>query len=450
MPMRVVVLICLLLAPSAALAADGQGATPRQSGAQAPVANTPGSRQPSPAGATQQAAARPQAGTSQEPAKESNDDDHHDVTGSFIETGDFPNSIKIPGTTFSLKFGGYGKVDFIQDFDSIGNQDEFQTKTIPIEGTRESMLGGANNIHAKESRFYFDVRSPTPIGNFRGYIEIDFYGSGGSSAPHLRHAYGVIGHLLGGQTWTTFMDISARPKTVDFEGADSSIFIRQAMLRWEQPFGNGFRWAVAVEDASPEITIPDGFDGEVRASMPDIVGRIRYDWGGSHTQFAAMARQLRYASSTGDSTGAGWGFNWTGSWKVGSAQRDSFNWQVSYGEGIGRYVRSFTGTDSDAVIGPDGELQILPVQSYVFGYRHFWTPNLRSGVIFAIARLTNQSAQPADAIHQTRSPRVNLLWSPWHLVDIGGEYMWGERQNADGSKGDASRLHFAIKFRFPG
>jgi hypothetical protein len=383
------------------------------------------------------------------PAKEPNDDDHDDVTGSFLEIDDFPKSVKIPGSDFSFKFGGYVKLDVITSFDPIGSEDDFQTNTIPIEGTPESALGGFVNFHAKESRFNFDIRSPTPVGNFRAFIEIDFYGPNGSTAPHLRHAYGVIGHFLGGQTWTTFMDISARPVTIDFEGADSSIFIRQALARWEQPAGDRFRWAVALEDPSPELTISGGLDGEARAEIPDVVGRVRYDWGKSHTQLAVIGRQIRYASTSGDVSGTGWGFNYTGIWMLGDAKRDSFMWQVQYGEGVGRYVHSFTGTGSDAVVAANGELQILPVESYVVGYRHFWTPNLRTGFVMAIARLGNQPGQPDDAIQQTQSPHLNLVWSPWGNFDVGGEIMWGERKNKDGSKGDASRLQLMAKWRFP-
>jgi hypothetical protein len=57
------------------------------------------------------------------PAKEPNDADHQDLTGNFIEAGDFPHSIKIPGSTFSFKFGGYIKLDMINSFDPIGNED---------------------------------------------------------------------------------------------------------------------------------------------------------------------------------------------------------------------------------------------------------------------------------------------------------------------------------------
>ena len=136
-------------------------------------------------------------------------------------------------------------------------------------------------------------------------------------------------------------------------------------------------------------------------------------------------------------------------WKHGRWKKSSLNWQVSFGEGIGRYVHSFTGTGSDAVVDVNGDMQILPVQSYVVGYQYFWTPTLRSGVVLALARLENQPAQPDDAIQETRSPKLNLIWSPWQLIDIMGEIMWGERTNKDGMTGTATRLQLAVKFRFP-
>ena len=50
------------------------------------------------------------------------------------------------------------------------------------------------------------------------YVETDFYGS--SSVLRLRQAYGSYGGLLAGQTWSTFVDESNFPNTIDFEVAD--------------------------------------------------------------------------------------------------------------------------------------------------------------------------------------------------------------------------------------
>ena len=52
-------------------------------------------------------------------------------------------------------------------------------------------------------------------------MEGDFYSSGDQF--RLRHAYGEIGDLLVGQTWTTFTDVAAAPATLDFEGSVSSV-----------------------------------------------------------------------------------------------------------------------------------------------------------------------------------------------------------------------------------
>ena len=33
-------------------------------------------------------------------------------------------------------------------------------------------------------------------------------------------------------------------------------------------------------------------------------------------------------------------------------------------------------------------------------------------------------------------------------VDIGAEYLWGERKNEDGETGDATRIQLAARYRF--
>ena len=71
---------------------------------------------------------------------------------------------------------------------------------------------------AKESRLFLDIRGPVEGKELQMYIETDFYGSG--SVLRLRHAYGRYGGLLAGQTWSTFVDESNFPNTIDFEIAD--------------------------------------------------------------------------------------------------------------------------------------------------------------------------------------------------------------------------------------
>lgn len=376
-----------------------------------------------------------------------NIEEHRDVTGSFIDKGFFDKSIQIPGTSISFLIGGYAKLDMIMDIDPIGNQNEFQTNTIPVEGTPASLLDGGFNMHVKETRLSLDFRSETPKGLFRAYIEFDLYNPDNTSL-RLRHSYGVLGHLLAGHTWTTFMDISSLPVTVDFEHSEGSIFTRQAMIRWEQPISKNWSFGVAVEDPTPQIEIPEDFDGQTKAIIPDFVARTRYEHNGNHIQLAGIVRQLRYdrPKPEEDITEIGWGVNLTGRWKTFG--KDDIRGGIAYGQGISRYIAGLGGTNSDAILTPEGDLVVIPSLNYMLGYLHYWTPDIRSGVTFAKTDPDNQQAQSDDDIGKLWAWHINTIWSPWHLVYLGVEFIYGQRVNKDGSKGTANRVQVAFRFNF--
>ena len=43
---------------------------------------------------------------------------------------------------------------------------------------------------------------------------------------------------------------------------------------------------------------------------------------------------------------------------------------------------------------------------------------------------------------------VNLLWSPVIRIDVGGELLWGRRENKDTASATARQIQFAAKYRF--
>jgi hypothetical protein len=126
----------------------------------------------------QQAAAGQQQPPGEEPPRKKDDVSkpvtHEKETPAqkAVEEGVIPKSIRIPGTELALKLGGYAKVDFIQDFDAIGNHDDFQTSSIPVEGTDAAAESGRTNIHARETRVNFDLSSHGKE-KFRVFVEGD-------------------------------------------------------------------------------------------------------------------------------------------------------------------------------------------------------------------------------------------------------------------------------------
>ena len=387
-------------------------------------------------------------------ADEAKEPAHHEadtlpVTGKDSKVPDAEGIFKEPLEVGGVKiqFGGFAKVDFMYDLDPIGNPDEFQVNSIPVEGDPNSLLGGGSNISAKQTRLSVDIWNDSSAGLVRAFVEGDFFGDGTSF--RLRHAYGEWNGLLVGQTWSTFQDISARPFTLDVEGPDAEIFVRQPQIRYTGNPSEQIEWAIAIEDPDSEVTTPGGISGVGRSKMPDIPAHVRImrDWG--HVQIGGILRQIRFVSDDGsgiDDSAIGYGLNFSGKVKV--AKRDAVMGQIAFGSGIARYIKSFDGTNSDAVLTPAGEVKALDAWAVVLGFEHHWSDLFTSTISGGYAGLDNEPSQPSDAIKSARSFHANLIYSPHRLISIGGELMWGQRRNKNGAKGDATRLQFSIKYKF--
>lgn len=362
-----------------------------------------------------------------------------------LEEGFIPGSIKLPGTDLALKIGGYVKVDFIQDFDPIGNVYQFKTDSIPVSGPTTDTEGGQTTIHARETRFVFDLQGKTPKGKVRAFFEGDFYGD--NNTFRIRHAYGEFGNLLGGQTWTTFMDISARPRSLDYEGPDAEIFVRQAMLRWTQPLSPHWKLALAVEQSGSQFATPSGMTGSARNNTPDFPVALTYTKPRGHFQLAGIVRQIRFdgTGASPDASATGLGLNST--FRVNTVGKSGLMGQFAFGNGLGRYIESMSGQNVDAVF-RGNKLKALPARSAVIGYEQHWNAHWQSNFAAAFAGTSSDASQPATTIRQTRDIRGNLIWSPYKMVELGAEVLYGRRENRDGSDGKALRFQFSMIVHF--
>lgn len=367
----------------------------------------------------------------------------HEASGSrTADEEDKPLTLTTGSTT--VQFGGFVKLDYMQDFDPIGNADQFKVNSIPVP---DPGTGGSNNFSIRQTRFTVDVRNGEGTTNaVRAYVEGDFFGSGNNF--RIRHAYGEWNGLLAGQTWSTFQDISARPGLLDYEGPDAEVFVRQGQLRFTGGNSAGFQWSVAAEESDSQIAVAGGVSGGGRSELPDFAGNIRFTNSVGHVQIGGVVRQLRFVSDDGsvDETESAFGLNLSG--KANVLGNDAIMGQFAFGSGIGRYIESFGGTSSDAVLQVSGDLHALDAWAAVIGFVHHWNERLNSTFSANIAEVDNIAGQPGSAISAARSIHANLVYSPAPKLTVGGELMWGKRENNDGSSGDAVRLQVSIQYNF--
>lgn len=343
-----------------------------------------------------------------------------------------------------VTIGGYVKVDFIQDFAPVGNPYQWKTNSIPVSPGADEQ-GGQTTIHARETRVTLTLLQDTNRGKLKAYIEGDFFGD--NNAFRVRHAYGEFGSFLGGQTWTTFQDISSRPRSLDYEGPDAEIFVRQAMIRWIHKLSESTTWAVAVEQPGGQFAIPDTLSGQARSTVPDVPAYLRHAGARGHLQLAGLVRQIRFDGDAGspDQSVVGWGANL--SFRLNTGGKNGLMGEAAFGQGIGRYIESLNSEQADAFFDINLQLEALEASAGVLAYEHHWSGSLQSSVAVSGALLEANNSLPAGAVRRTRDARANLIWAVDSMVDVGGEVLWGQRRNQNGAEGDAWRLQFSMIYK---
>ncbi len=172
-------------------------------------------------------------------------------TGQDLVDASFPRSWPIFGSKARMAIGGYARIDYLQDFDGGYDRFQYEIQNVPVEGDGRPAQSGYMNMHARESRMNFDIRSITEKGMpMQVFFEFDFYNLDRgpfNQAPRLRHFYGVLGRLLIGRTWGTASDLYAVPATIDFAAGDALTGTRRAQVRFEDAINDKFKYAVALE-----------------------------------------------------------------------------------------------------------------------------------------------------------------------------------------------------------
>ena len=357
--------------------------------------------------------------------------------------------IPIPNTPGLIKFNAKPHLDITSDTRNSGNPDRFVTATIPVKGS--SGYGGpeAFNVNARGSQIRVDVRAPDVPGNFRFYYQNDFFGSGSGTMPYrLQHLYGQYYNVTAGFTYSCFEDPDAWPDTVDYEGPNAVIFARRALVRYMIPLSDQFQANVGIEAPSSEV---DGNSNSTtnsitgNSSTPDITANLRWEnqkYG--HIQLAGVVRDIgARGTSNGSQSVMGYGLNLADSINV--FKRDSFQTQLTYGEGIFRYINDDF-MNNDAAITPSGNLKALSVWAAMAGYTHVWTDYLRSTATFGYVDIDNEASQGPTAYRKTYYGSFNVVWQIRKRLSVGFEGLYGKKEDQGGADGDVWRFQTGLVY----
>ncbi len=355
----------------------------------------------------------------------------------------------------SVSLQGYIKVDsMVSNYDSDNlspnhvSRDFYIPSTIPLSNGKEQTV---LDMHARQSRFAIKTKRDVEGNILKTYLELDFMVTPGgderisnSYSPRMRHAFFSYGNWTYGQTWSTFMNVSALPDTLDFIGnTDATIFVRQPQIRYTNgPF------QVSLENPETLVT-PFGGGARIVTDdnvFPDMVLRYNYDSDYLTFALAGLARQLRYISTTAniDSSTSAYGLSFSGSLKIG---QDDIKFIINTGSGLGRYIA--LNIADDAVINADGNLETIASEGKGVSYRHYWNNKWRSNIAYSSINVDNDIALTGTSVSKkSASTRINIIYAPIQNLYFGGEISYAKRELENGNHGTLKRLQFSTKLVF--
>lgn len=404
-----------------------------------------------------------------------------------VVTGDIPGSFRIPGSDSSVRLYGIAELNMIREFKGDNGGADYSTwaPTAPVPGTAAASRNGRTYLTARTSRIGIEGATPSPYGQIGVKVEGDFNNdphSGDSAVNNigtqqgtnsynfrLRHAYLQIGpNWLIGQTWSTFMDADNTPETVDFNGPIGSTFIRQPMIRYTYTTPNYGNFTAAVENADSYVLNSSGsnYDGSTAYSKaPDLIARWdrSFDWGS--LSLRGVSTEFRLNDGSGINTSRR-GSGLAASGMIKTVGDDFMNWIVTGGTGIGRYFNGINGAGYDATT---NHIDLEKALGVVLGYQHKYSDTVRLNFVYGAQKtFDNEYTQWArangldSAFGTAGNSAINRKVSQLHIggfwtpvksanggtapVEIGLEYIYGQRETLAGEKGDMSRINFLARY----
>lgn len=359
---------------------------------------------------------------------------------------------------------GYDKVAFvgtgtlIYDSTRIPASQNLILNTIPVAGQDFFDSGWRPHVFGTASIISYDLQADTSLGKLRAHYANDFIDPirPQEFGYRLRHAYGQLGGLTAGQTFSLFTDVDSQGERVASADPPSAIFLFQNQLSYQfdilQSEDHILVGAFGIGDPSAEVTFNQKFSNYLSyARFPDLMALGRASAAEiGYVQLSGLLRSLAVESpdSKFDDQVFGWSLQLSGGLLpvYGTPRQPDcrLRYSVAYGAGFARFHTDLARSGNDAVLDADLGLHAVPLFTCRVEYTHFWTEALRSNVALAYTELDTLKSQDPFTFHRGQFASLNTVYNVMPKVTVGLGYQYGRKQSFNGNDGDVHRLAFTV------
>lgn len=303
---------------------------------------------------------------------------------------------------------------------------------------------------AGSTLFFRVIGRNKTLGEYQLYIEGNFNGYQGRDF-HLKKAYAEVDAFTIGYAPSTFSDPAALPPTVDAQGPTNKVTPTSVLIRYMPVIKNRWALAVSVETPSSPAFTADEHAGKVDNWMPDFAAFVQYQWGRSqHVRLAGIVRTLSYRNLVAGQNRnvAGWGVQLSSTAHLTPAL--TYYATFNYGHGVAGLGGDLAIGNFDLLPDPSEQGRLYAPSSYgwCLGLQYHILHNLFVSASASQSRfLAGHGSMPSEYRYGVATD-ANVFWNLTPRIQVGAEFAWGMRHNADGSHRAARRIGAMCQFSF--
>ncbi len=351
------------------------------------------------------------------------------------------------GRKWSAYVKGFVRADAMLDFQQVGARDGIVAPSIVLP--RHNSMSSYFSVRQSQIGLGFKQTDKNGNSPVSAYVEIDFYGANGTTAPRLRHGYIQWKKWIIGQTWSNFDDDEIFPNIFDFNGANGVMFTRSIQVRYSEKLSDQEIISFSLEDpAKVSMIIPSSHpEWKKKSLIPVATGMYRYGNTRDYFKIGGTLSPVDYENQEDGYTKIG--FGGIVSFRKYVTKLDDFRFQVSYGKGIARNNIVLSGEGYDAVFNPErNTAEPLSLFNILGIFEHWWSPKWSTVAYYSYSQVGSNPAVVKTLMKRFQNAAVNIIYHPYKNLRMGIEGDYAKTENFEGMKGDACRLQFSTSFSF--
>lgn len=350
----------------------------------------------------------------------------------------------------AMGIGGAVRMRGWYDFDGSVPYSGFIPYTIPAPNN-PALQRRLDATPSGTALFFRIIGVNKALGNFSAYIQGSFDGGTGREFK-IKKSYVTINDWTIGYTTSSFSDIAANPPVIDAQGPNGQVNNTSVLVQWRHQIRDKWWLAASVEFPASNITTDGVNTDRLKDWFPDIVAYGQYDWarGTGHVRLSGLLRVMPYRNLVlaRNSNRIGYGAQLSTIVPIG------YNCTL-YAEGVGgcgceTYINDFMVDALDLMPDADkpGDMYAPWCYGLTFGAKYSFTPTLFATVSGSEARLYPRAGTTGSAYKYGLYGVANIIWNMSPRLQVGVEYLIGQRKNLDGETGHAMRVNMMFQFSF--